>query len=212
MTPWREVLTGVVGRMTAEMDDPVRRRVDGATSRDSPTSSGSGSRRSPRRSARSTCGRRPASAASGSSRTGRSSRAGRSRSARRRSWWTTTPWSRADPGAVCELALRADRLVVLLGDRRLEMPAWVEPGDAPARATSTRTASSRSATSRRALPDPASRAVLVRRLDPRRPAHDPRRTLSPGVSTPRPAIAARCGAWRRMSPSPARRRRSGIGC
>lgn len=30
-------------------------------------------------------------------------------------------------GSVCELSLRADRLVVLLGDRRLEMPAWVEP-------------------------------------------------------------------------------------
>ena len=67
------------------------------------------------------------------------------------------------PGAVCEIAPRGDRLVVLLGDRRLEMPAWVERamilladldedgelvvGDLEAR-----------------LPDPASRAVLVRRL------------------------------------------------
>jgi cupin superfamily protein len=31
------------------------------------------------------------------------------------------------PGSVCELRIRAERLVVLLGDRRLEMPAWLEP-------------------------------------------------------------------------------------
>lgn len=31
------------------------------------------------------------------------------------------------PGSVCELRTRAERLVVLLGDRRLEMPAWLEP-------------------------------------------------------------------------------------
>jgi hypothetical protein len=30
------------------------------------------------------------------------------------------------PGSVCALSVRPDRLVVLLGDRRLEMPAWVE--------------------------------------------------------------------------------------
>jgi hypothetical protein len=30
-------------------------------------------------------------------------------------------------GSICELRPRGDRLVVLLGDRRLEMPAWLEP-------------------------------------------------------------------------------------
>jgi hypothetical protein len=34
--------------------------------------------------------------------------------------------TRRRAGAVCELSVRADRLVVLLGDRRLEMPPWVE--------------------------------------------------------------------------------------
>jgi hypothetical protein len=31
------------------------------------------------------------------------------------------------PGSVCELRTRGERVVVLLGDRRLEMPAWVDP-------------------------------------------------------------------------------------
>ncbi len=31
------------------------------------------------------------------------------------------------PGTVCEVTRRADRVVMLLGDRRLEMPAWVAP-------------------------------------------------------------------------------------
>ena len=30
-------------------------------------------------------------------------------------------------GSVCRLSVRPDRLVVLLGDRRLEMPVWLEP-------------------------------------------------------------------------------------
>jgi bifunctional lysine-specific demethylase and histidyl-hydroxylase NO66 len=67
------------------------------------------------------------------------------------------------PGVVCELALRTDRLVVLLGDRRLEMPAWVERAmrrvadlDEDGELTVRDLVPS--------LPDPASRAVLVRRL------------------------------------------------
>jgi hypothetical protein len=31
------------------------------------------------------------------------------------------------PGAICEVRTRDDRLVVLLGDRSLEMPGWLEP-------------------------------------------------------------------------------------
>ncbi len=31
------------------------------------------------------------------------------------------------PGAVCELRRDGDRLTVLLGDRRLDMPGWLEP-------------------------------------------------------------------------------------
>ena len=67
------------------------------------------------------------------------------------------------PGAVCEIATRSDRLVVLLGDRRLEMPAWVEPAmrriadlDEDSELTVGELAPD--------LPDPAGRAVLVRRL------------------------------------------------
>jgi hypothetical protein len=34
---------------------------------------------------------------------------------------------RRRPGSVCELRRREDRLMVLLGDRRLDMPGWLEP-------------------------------------------------------------------------------------
>jgi lysine-specific demethylase/histidyl-hydroxylase NO66 len=34
---------------------------------------------------------------------------------------------RRRPGSVCEVLRRDGRLIVLLGDRRLEMPAWLEP-------------------------------------------------------------------------------------
>ena len=92
------------------------------------------------------------------------------------------------PGTVCELvdatgsARRAPR-------RPAARDAGLAgAGDAPGRAASTRTTSSRSATSRLHLPDPGGRAVLVRRLDPRGSAHDPRRTLSRLV----PAIDDRC--------------------
>jgi uncharacterized RmlC-like cupin family protein len=38
----------------------------------------------------------------------------------------TTPM-RVRPGSVCRLSRAGDRLAVVLGDRRLSMPAWVEP-------------------------------------------------------------------------------------
>jgi hypothetical protein len=63
-------------------------------------------------------------------------------------------------GSVCELRPRGDRLVVLLGDRRLEMPAWLEP-------VMRRVAASdvvRPADLADELPDRPSRLVLARRL------------------------------------------------
>jgi hypothetical protein len=63
-------------------------------------------------------------------------------------------------GSVCELRLRGDRLVVLLGDRRLEMPSWLE-------AAMRRIAGSdgvRPAELADEIPDPRSRLVLTRRL------------------------------------------------
>lgn len=63
-------------------------------------------------------------------------------------------------GSVCEVELRGERLVVLLGDRRLELPAWLEPA-------MRRVASSDGFTMHdlaAELPDRGSRAVLLRRL------------------------------------------------
>jgi hypothetical protein len=67
---------------------------------------------------------------------------------------------RRRPGSICELRPRGDRLVVLLGDRRLEMPAWLEP---PLRRIA-RSDVVRAADLADELPDRQSRLVLVRRL------------------------------------------------
>jgi hypothetical protein len=67
------------------------------------------------------------------------------------------------PGSACEVSVRADRLVVLLGDRRLEMPTWVEPAMRRiARLGEGDEVAVRDLASH--LPDAGSRAVLVRRL------------------------------------------------
>jgi mannose-6-phosphate isomerase-like protein (cupin superfamily) len=67
------------------------------------------------------------------------------------------------PGTVCELTVRTDRLVVLLGDRALEMPAWVEPAMRRiAELEEDEDLLARHLTPH--LADPGSRAVLVRRL------------------------------------------------
>ena len=67
------------------------------------------------------------------------------------------------PGSVCELSTTPEGLVVLLGDRRLEMPEWVEPAMRQiARLEEDGALAVRDLTLH--LPDPASRAVLVRRL------------------------------------------------
>lgn len=67
---------------------------------------------------------------------------------------------RRRPGSICELRVRGDVLVVMLGDRRLEMPSWVEPAmlrvaDADELVVGELEAS---------LPDQNSRSVLARRL------------------------------------------------
>jgi hypothetical protein len=64
------------------------------------------------------------------------------------------------PGSILVLRPQPDRLIALLGDRRLEMPAWIEPAMRRIEgATSFRLGELADA-----LPDPDSRAVLSRRL------------------------------------------------
>ena len=64
------------------------------------------------------------------------------------------------PGSVCELRRDGDRLTVLLGDRRLDMPGWLEP--AMRLVASSEQLTVRDLTP--ALADPHSRLVLARRL------------------------------------------------
>lgn len=63
-------------------------------------------------------------------------------------------------GSVCELRSHEDRLVALLGDRRLEMPAWLEP----AMRRVAGAASIRPGDLADDIPDGESRLVLARRL------------------------------------------------
>ena len=63
-------------------------------------------------------------------------------------------------GSICELRIRGDRLVVLLGDRRLEMPVWLEP----AMRRIAETPSLALGDLADVLPDREGRAVLGRRL------------------------------------------------
>jgi lysine-specific demethylase/histidyl-hydroxylase NO66 len=67
---------------------------------------------------------------------------------------------RRRPDPVCEIRRRGDALVVLLGDRRLEMPRWLEPAMRRIEASITFTVRDLAPD----LPDAASRAVLVARL------------------------------------------------
>ena len=64
------------------------------------------------------------------------------------------------PGSICELRTRDERLVVLLGDRRLEMPPWLEP--VMRRIVEEPTFALGDLAD--VLSDPRSRAVLARRL------------------------------------------------
>jgi bifunctional lysine-specific demethylase and histidyl-hydroxylase NO66 len=63
-------------------------------------------------------------------------------------------------GSICVLRIRGDRLVALLGDRRLEMPAWLEPAMRRVAATPSFVVGDLADV----LPDPGARAVLARRL------------------------------------------------
>jgi len=63
-------------------------------------------------------------------------------------------------GSICVIRVRGDRLIVLLGDRRLEMPAWLEPAMRRVAATPSFVVGDLADV----LPDPAARAVLARRL------------------------------------------------
>jgi JmjC domain len=63
-------------------------------------------------------------------------------------------------GSICVIRIRGDRLVVLLGDRRLEMPAWLEPAMRRVAATPSFVVGDLA----EVLPDPGARAVLARRL------------------------------------------------
>jgi lysine-specific demethylase/histidyl-hydroxylase NO66 len=162
VTSWREVLNGVVGRVTAEMDDPV------AAGWTDDIEGFAGELRGRLAALASSLGEVDA-------RTGAGERRERFLSNRAQLARGTITERAATiavddatvvarrPDAVCEVALRPDRLVVLLGDRRLEMPTWVERPmrrvaglDEDGELTVHDLAPS--------LPDPASRAVLVRRL------------------------------------------------
>jgi bifunctional lysine-specific demethylase and histidyl-hydroxylase NO66 len=63
-------------------------------------------------------------------------------------------------GSICVIRTRGDRLVVLLGDRRLEMPPWLEPAMRRVAATPSFVVGDLADV----LPDPTARAVLARRL------------------------------------------------
>jgi bifunctional lysine-specific demethylase and histidyl-hydroxylase NO66 len=125
VTPWREVLTGVVGRALEGIEDPV---AAGWTEDLGGFSEELRGRLAALASAlgevdvRTEAGERRERFLSNRAQLARGTISERS-----------APISVDDatvvarrPGTVCELAVRADRLVVLLGDRRLEMPAWLE--------------------------------------------------------------------------------------
>lgn len=63
-------------------------------------------------------------------------------------------------GSVCHVRRRGDELVILLGDRLVRMPAWLEPAMRRTAAVE----ELRVGDLGDVVPDPASRAVLVRRL------------------------------------------------
>jgi bifunctional lysine-specific demethylase and histidyl-hydroxylase NO66 len=162
VTPWREVLTGVVGRMTAEMDDPV---AAGWTSDVEGFSVELQER----------LGALASALGDVNVRTEANERRERFLSTRAQLARGTIA-DRAGPvvvnddsvvarrpGSVCELSMRADRLVVLLGDRLLEMPGWLEQG---MRQVARLDEDDELAVRDLALhvPDRGSRTVLVRRL------------------------------------------------
>ncbi len=162
VTPWREVLTGVVGRALERIEDPVAAGwpedlegfADELAGRLAALASALGEV-----DVRTEAGERRERFLSNRAQLARGTIAERAASI---SVDDATVVARR-PSSVCELAVRTDRLVVLLGDRRLEMPAWLKPAmrrfadlEENAELTVGDLASD--------LPDPGGRAVLVRRL------------------------------------------------
>ena len=162
VTPWRDVLAGVVGRMTAGVDDPVAAGwtsdVDGFA------------------------GELQERLAALASALGDVDVRTEARERRERFLSTRAQLARGTiaeragpvvvdddsvvarrPGSVCELSIGSDRLAVLLGDRLLEMPAWLEQG---MRQVARLDENDELAVRDFALhvPDAGARAVLVRRL------------------------------------------------
>ena len=162
VTPWREVLSGVVARMTADVDDPV------AAGWTDDIEAFAGELRE-----------RLAALASALGEVDVRTEVGERRErflSNRAQLARGTIAERAAPiavddatvvarrsGAVCELVSRTDRLVVLLGDRRLEMPAWLE-GAMRRLADLSEDDELTVRDLETDLPDPASRGVLARRL------------------------------------------------
>lgn len=162
VTPWREVLIGVVGRVVAEMDDPLPAGwaydLDGFA----------GELAGRLAALASLLGEVDVQAEAGERRERFLSN--RAQLARGTIADRAAPIGVDDatvvarrPGTVCELAVRTDRLVVLLGDRRLEMPAWLERA---MREIAAMTDDGELIVRDLAphLPDAGSRGVLVRRL------------------------------------------------
>lgn len=162
VTPWREVLTGVVGRVTAGIDDPL---VAGWTD---DLEGFAGELRGRLAALASALGEVDVRTEAGERRERFLSN--RAQLARGTIADRGAPIAVDDatavarrPGAICEVAPRTDHIVVLLGDRRLEMPAWVE-GAMRHVADLDEEDELNVGDLAPALPDPASRAVLVRRL------------------------------------------------
>ena len=160
VTPWREVLAGVVGRVTAEIGDPVRAGwtddLEGFA----------GELRGRLAALASALGEVDVETEAGERRErflSNRAQLARGTIAERAAPVVvddTTVVARR-PGTVCEVTRRADRVVMLLGDRRLEMPSWVAPA---VHRLAELGEDGELAVRDLALPDAASRAVLVRRL------------------------------------------------
>ena len=161
VTPWRHVLAGAIGRLTAEEDDAVPAGwlddvdgfAEGLRSRLAALAGALGAV-----DARAVAGERRERFLSNRAQLARGTIAERA-----------DPLVVDDdtvvvrrPGSICELSPDAARLVVLLGDRRLEMPAWLEGAMRRIADLDDEELAVRDLATD--LPGAASRAVLVRRL------------------------------------------------
>jgi lysine-specific demethylase/histidyl-hydroxylase NO66 len=162
VTPWREVLTGVAGRLLAGSDDPVpagwTQDVEGFA-RELRTRLASLADDLGVVDARDLAEDRRERFLSNRPQLARGTIAERSAPPAVDDRLTV----RRRPGSVCELRVRGEVLVALLGDRRLEMPTWLAPAMG-AIAGLGEGDELRVDALRPHLADAGSRAVLVRRL------------------------------------------------